>query len=205
MKLNKDLLKTEYAKVWKTDSKMIDYCVNKTAAVAELPDGGLITVDKEIIENRFCFGEQGFDYDEAQAEAQNARTNANYFKSENMRVFSDILESLHEAANADSYEKLIIFPARYYSQTKDCKFRGMRFERLTKIIDACGCSVCLSELPGKEFEYNGQNCHVATREEMLPIIAAYTEAAKAHEKKIDAYLKRYGLSKVHAWTYWIDA
>ena len=51
----KDLLMREYAKVWK-DRRMVDYCVKKASAVAELPGGYIVVVEKQPIETRFCFG-----------------------------------------------------------------------------------------------------------------------------------------------------
>ena len=38
-------------------------------------------------------------------------------------------------------------------------------------------------------------------EELKTIKAAYCEAYEAHKVKVDRYIKRYGTSKVHAWTY----
>lgn len=36
------------------------------------------------------------------------------------------------------------------------------------------------------------------------IIAAYEEHHRKHCKKVETYLKRYGLSEVKTWTYWVD-
>ena len=46
---------------------------------------------------------------------------------------------------------------------------------------------------------------VAAVEELAIIRAAVQSAATAHEKRVETYLKRYGTSKVHTWTYWRDA
>ena len=58
----KEMIRSEYAKVWARDQKMVDYCAGKVAAVAILNDGLVYPVDKQKIETRFCFGESGYDY-----------------------------------------------------------------------------------------------------------------------------------------------
>ena len=184
--VDKDLLRAEYAKVWPRNEKMVRFCVDKAAAVAVLPDGGLIVIDKRTIETDFCFGESGYDYEDAQHMAAHARSSAEYFKRENMRGALELVNDLRDALAGVGRYSLIIREAAYYSQTPDCLLRGYRFEDLF-----------VHELPPRS--------RVATPEETRIIIAAAEAAAAAHEKKVDAYLKRYGTSKVRAWTYWRDA
>lgn len=205
-KTEKEMLRTEFSKVWK-DQKMTDYCTNKVAAYAELPDGKIITVDKEKVDTSFCFGESGYDYDEAQDMAAHARKSQEYFKAENMKHFNGWINDLTETVNngKDGSYVLVINPRNYYRQTDDCKLATIRFFRLSEVIDACGGSVYLNELPGKRVTIYGTEYTIATKEEIQIILAAYKEAAEAHEKKINSYLKRYGMSKVHTWTYWRDA
>ena len=102
---------------------------------------------------------------------------------------------------------LAIENTQYYTQPEDCRLAKIDFYKLSKVLDDCGGSAYLEELPGKEiFEKgSGRNYRIADKEEIEKILEAYKEAAAAHEKKIDAYLKRYGTSKVDAWTYWVDA
>lgn len=202
---DKAAIRSEFAKAWSTP-KMVDYCTNKVAAVATLPNGDIITVDKQSIETRFCFGESGYDLDDAAAMAAHARTSSEYFKRENMKHFTEWLHDLDDAADRDGRYKLIIYTGGTYTgQTDDCHLRTVDFARLNEIIDACGGSCHLDELPGKALTIRGRACRIATAEEIGIIRAAYETAAKAHEKKVNAYLKRYGTSKVHAWTYWRDA
>ena len=73
------------------------------------------------------------------------------------------------------------------------------------MLDACGGSAFLEELPGKEITAHGVPGRIATNEELKIIFDAYTEARNAHEKRVDIYLKKYGLTNVHAWTYWREA
>ena len=106
----KDLLREEYTKVWGArDSKMVDYCVNKVAEVAVLPNGELITVDKQTIKKDFCFGESGYDYDDAQAMASYARKSEDYFREKNMAYFNEWLKDLREAVNGGHDYMLLIY------------------------------------------------------------------------------------------------
>ena len=73
-----------------------------------------------------------------------------------------------------------------------------------QVLDVTGPAF-LRELPGTKIRLRGCEGHLATVEEIELILQAYKEAAADHEKKVRSYLKRYGTSKVNAWTYWRDA
>ncbi len=199
----KAIVRTEYEKVWGNDSRMINYCVNKTAQIAILPNDDIIAIEKQHIKKNFCFGENGYDYDEAAACAQRARTSADYFKRENMQGYVRQIEELNNVLNHDD-RYWLLFGISYHHQSEDCRLRNMQFAKDWEIIDACGGSARLDELPGKEITYRQQRCRIATDEEIRIVLNAVQLAAKEHEKKVDAYLKRYGTSKVNAWTYWSE-
>lgn len=206
-KVDRDMLRAEYAKAWK-DPRMVDYCTNKVATVAVLPTTGeIITFDKMSIETRFCFGESGYDAEDARNMAAHARTSCDYFKDENMRAFKQWLDNLEDARTLGGRYALTICGPAYTGQTEDCKLRYIRLERISKVIDDFGGSAFLADLPGQTVTENGsgRKYRIATAEELEAITNACKQAAAAHEKKVDAYLKRYGTSKVHAWTYWRDA
>lgn len=199
----KAMLTEQFKKVW-SNEKMVTYCVNNTATIAKLPNGEIITVEKQGIETRFCFGESGYDYDDALQMAHHARTSEEYFKDENMASFRKWVEELEECKKLDR-SALVIYQKHYTGQTEDCKLASIQIVRMGEVIEACGGCVRLDELPGKEISLWCRDCRIATNEEINLILEAYKEAAKAHEKKVDSYLKRYGTSKVHSWTYWREA
>ena len=206
-KVDRDMLRAEFAKAWK-DPRMVDYCTNKVASVAVLPTTGeIITFDKMSIETRFCFGESGYDAEDARKMAAHARTSCDYFKEENMRAFKQWLDNLEDARALEGRYVLTISGRVYTGQTEDCRLRYIRLERISKVIDDLGGSAFLADLPGQTVTENGsgRKYRIATAEELEAITNACKQAAAAHEKKVDAYLKRYGTSKVHAWTYWRDA
>ena len=203
MKANKEMLHNEYSKVW-SDERMTSYCTNKATTMAILPDGGIVTVEKQKIEKDFCFGESGYDYDDAQRAAEHARTSEGYFFRENMASFNGWINSLEEAKEISGNYMLHIIDRHYFGQPDDCKIRSIQLVRINEILDVTGPAF-LRELPGKQVKLRGCDGHLATLEEIDLIIQAYKEAATDHEKKVRSYLKRYGTSKVNAWTYWRDA
>lgn len=198
-KVNKDLLRQEYSKEWDSQH-MVDYCVNKVAYIVELPNGDIVPIDQQSIKTRFCFGESGYDYDDAANMAHHAMTSQDYFKEQNMGYFRSWIEDIQKT---DRY--MLCICKSYIDQQKDCKLCNVRIERIVDVLEACGGSAYLEELKGKELNIRGCAERVATDEEKELILNGFKEAAKAHEKKVDSYLKRYGLSKVYSWTYWREA
>lgn len=201
-KFDKEALREQFSKAWNSE-RMIKYCTDKTAAAAVLPNGDIITADKQGIKTRFCFGESGYDYDDAARMAQHARTSEDYFRAENMKSFNEWVKDLEELQQETSRYLLIIRDIQYTGQKEDCKLRGLEWVRITDFLDACGGSANLEAVRGQHFDKWGGR--VATPEEIEIILEAYKTARDDHRKKVDAYLKRYGLSKVDSWTYWRDA
>lgn len=200
MKANKEMLTKEFNKVWKKDTGMTKYCTNKAVTMAILPDGGIVVVDKARIEKDFCFGESGYDMDDAIAAADHARSSQEYFLNQNMRAFRSWIRDLEDAKDINGEYRLVIQDNHYIGQPEDCMIRDIQFVRVSKVLEKTGPAF-LKDLYGITFDRG----HLATAEEIDLIIEAYREAAADHEKKVRSYLKRYGTSKVHAWTYWRDA
>ena len=203
MKANKELLHDEFKKIWKKDERMTNYCANKAVTMAILPDGGIVVVEKQGIDKDFCFGESGYDMDDAIESVYVAMTSQDYFLHENMKTFNNWLRDLEDAKSANGNWMLIITDKAYIGQREDCRIRDIQFVRVTDVLEVTGPAF-LNELPGTKITVRGCSGHLATADEIDAIEQAYKEAAADHEKKVKSYLKRYGTSKVHAWTYWRD-
>lgn len=206
-KMERETLSAELSKVWCEGSKMHKWAVGHVAAMAVLNDGTIITVDKQGIEKNFCFGESGYDYDEAQDAARHARTSESYFKSENMKRFNDALRDIEEAKTFDGRYILTYKKKAYSGQGDDCRLGYIEYKRTTEVLEDNGGSAYLCELPGKVMHERGSGSAyiIMTAADIEKVESAYKAAAAAHEKRVDTYLKKYGLSNVHAWTYWRDA
>lgn len=197
--------------VWHGNDRMTDYCVGKVAALAEFPDGSFLPVEKESIEKDFCFGYSLSRYDTESYDAagdmvHHARTSVDYFVDQNMKNFRRYLDALKRQMEEEFPREFCVLTVPYYDQPADSPLKGLSWIRATELLEALGGSAFPSEIPGKTFHWRGHenDVRVPTAEELKIIYDAYEAAAKEHEKKVGSYLKRYGLSKVNAWSYWQD-
>ena len=176
----KEKLSALYAEVWHNDPGMIKHCVGKTLSAFELR-GKVVTVEKCRIQTNFCFGYSlsrydDEDFDRANAMVRHAMSNENYFMRENHK----------EAGYAAEIDRLNDSRWKFYA----------RSEYGTENLYYIGKVRAWEEIPEGAFELTDAEKSIYKSE--------LTAAAKAHHKKIAAYLKRYGLSKVNAWSYWRD-
>lgn len=182
----KELLTQEYSKVWKTDAKMVKYCVNKVSDVAVMSDGSLVVIEKPHIKTSFCFGESGYDIEDAENAAHYAKTSEQYFIDENMRYtyFDREMAYLTNYINGGAGQTPYIYGA-YWDTGYNCKLRNVRFYAYHETAPSDG--------------------KVLSADDAKVLLEAYKSAKAKFEKRLRTYLKRYGLSKVHSWTYWRDA
>lgn len=183
-------LKARYAdalaiEVWKNDQKMVDFCVKKTAHFVELTTGQIVAIEKPSIEKNFCFGYRSTydmeEYEEANRAANYAAKSADYFKSENLRQIDSIIDQLNGKDWAIEYR---IIPA-YYRQPGESILANVRGYYWHD-------------------EY-GRKYPKLEGEDLARILDGYQIVRKSFEKRLDAYLKRYGMSKVNTWSYWTEA
>ena len=155
--------------------------------VVELSNGYLIAIEKPTIEKNFCFGYSDSrydteDFDRANAMANHARTNEDYFLEENRKKLTSQIDALFKY---NCYTRI-----HYCNAPKDTKIRCIEFVS----------------------DYDKWNMSEETKAKLEPlsesdrqlIVDAYREEQKAFDKRLASYLKRYGLSKVNSWSYWQD-
>ena len=178
---------------------LADYCVKECAEVVKLTNGLLVGIEKKKVRTRFCFGysDMGFGptYEEANRECYRAGKDESYFIRENMEEYARMLQNLNMHG--------LTCMAVLCGNTR--QLRGLRIMRISDVLDAVGGSAFLPELKGQELIFNGRTKgYVCTDEDVKLLRDAYERVAASHLKKCRAYLKRYGLSKLTRWTYWID-
>jgi len=154
------------------------YFRDKTEQLVELTDGTIFEIEKPTIETRFCFGESEYDIDEKRAEAAEARTNQTLFKIRNLRGIDEKIKTLKEGPEPGF---------RVWVNTYGGISSHLNIGRDWQIEAVNG--------PTLELDEENRN----------RLLDAYEKVRVRFSKRLDAYLRRYGLSKVHAWTYWIDA
>ena len=193
-KNDKDMLRTEFEKVWhrrdgSVDEKMVKYCIGKTSAYMTIGDR-IVTIDKPDIKKDFCFGYHAniyySDADQADEMADFARTSVEYFVSENLE-WTDANGIMSNVSDGCFPFEPWLDTRRYMSQSDDCKFGCIRWEHWDK--DEWAESQGWRRLTDDELrEY-----YTLAYEEQLKFI-----------KRLKTYLKRYGMSNVRTWTYWLD-
>lgn len=185
----------ELKKAW-DDDKMVKYCSKSTAFVIE-HNSALYGIEKPKIETHFCFshGQNGITTEEenrAEEMANYARESKEYFKNKNLENINRWIERLKKIKEEMGYKwaegshprYMIATGAHYSGQSEDCRLRYY------EIIDT----------------FNGINRgEICNDTELLDkIISGYEEVKKDFTKRLNTYLKRYGLSKVESWSFISD-
>ena len=178
--MSKELIK-RYADIdYPNNKSMNNYILKSTSEVIETSKGYLIRFEKPSIKTRFCFGHgcngisTSEDVKNACNMAQNARTNEQYFIEKN-------LEGINERIK--EYEENNL----YYSDLK------------TGILKSI-----VSENVLNHFRNGIHNEEQVSKQDKELILNTLKSEKTKFEKRLNTYLKRYGLSKIHSWTYLVD-
>lgn len=159
-----------------TNGKDADYYRKWYVGAVKL-HGKFWLIDKPKIDNRFCFHDEGPDYEFYCHLMEDKETRlAEYFKQKNLAGFDRIIDRI-----------------------EDGDYSGDKRVWLEHCYNDGRIGVTWST------HWNDDNLTLCTAEERAQILAATKFGRAMMEKRLDAYLKRYGVSKIHTWTYWADA
>ena len=148
-----------------------DYYKKHSVGAVKL-NGGFYVMDKESIETKLCFADEGPDYDFYRKLMRDEKKLERYFVSENLSGIDSQIELL------EGVEPLMI-----HGPYRDGR---MSFGR-------------------KDYGYGSKDSVDMTKEQRTELAKAYRWKRADFEKRLQTYLKRYGISKLHTWTYWRDA
>ena len=189
----KDELQAAFATIWRNDESMVKHCMKKVDTAVYLSDGSIYYTEKEYIKKDFCFGYSDSDrdtedYDRANDMARYAMENEEYFRDKNL---SGCIDKYNKIRNA----RYLYAHARYMGDDD------------TEPLFVC--LLPLNEPIELAMEYNRWinrklTYKLVSNEDRRLILQANQEHIKHHTKRINTYLKKYGLSKVNAWSYWQD-
>lgn len=184
-------LKQEYAEqiinnsTWRDSKRMQDHCIKNAAWIVKFENGDLVSFDKPSIQKDFCYGYSlsiydSESYDNANRLAENARHDVDNFMKENL---SGIEQKLEAAKNG-----LVCYgDHHWYGDLESCTIKFVQFVKPYDFYnDEEGKYKRLSE------------ADIAT------YIEGIEEVKKGFIKRLNTYLKKYGLSKVNTWSYWRD-
>lgn len=175
------------AEVWHGDKKMVDFCVKEAAYIVELDNGDIIPIKKPRIEKDFCFGYSDSryntdDYDRANNMAAHAKSSESYFLEKNLAGIDETIAILEGDAKKH-WEYYISIP--YSGQPENSQLKHV-----------------FADYWHSDRVQNKPKLEGADRQK---VIEGYKIVRAAFEKRLHSYLKRYGMSKVRAWSYWQDA
>lgn len=185
----KDQYKTLLIDVWGSDEHMVDYCAKKAEVVFKTEKGFFCEVEKQGIKKDFCFGyslssRDTDDYDRANNMAQHMENSLDYFRKENLKKLNDCINFYSDTNNQ------LYFQNHYINQKNNILKNVVSFKYWNEPKD----------IFNKEFK---EYTPVSDKDREL-IVAAYKKELELFTKRLETYIKRYGLSKVHAWSYWQD-
>lgn len=184
----------EWTKVWK-DKSMLDYERKKFSGAVRIQNGGIVYFEKPSIENRFCFHDEGPGYDFYREVTSSEESLAQYFKTKNLADYDKRiggLQSLEHWSCGDDYYGLTWYIVResYSGETAPLNLYAYRALRDSFVRD--NPSICDKAVK-------------MTDADRVTILQGLQRQREKFEKRLDTYLKRYGVSKIHTWTYWADA
>jgi hypothetical protein len=161
------------------DKSDVDYYKKYYVGAIKL-QGGYYLIEKPSIDNRFCFHDEGENYEfYKHLMADKEKRLAAYFKSENLAGFDNKIERITKGEEY-SHDKRVWWKKSYNNGRVELCF----YSSYNRTED--GYTLC-------------------TDEEKAIILKGLQYGRSLFEKRLDAYLKRYGVSKIHTWTYWADA
>lgn len=187
-KPNKKPRKTTQSEDMKEFSELFKtwYYLDHTAEVLKVDKKHFITFDKQDIEKAFCFGwscQGGMTYEEATDMCHNFGEAE--FKAENLKRFDREYKHALEAVEENQ-----ITLGQHYTRGTSEEF---------------GAEIMFIKKRGT---YDDNGDITLSVEESIRLREAYKQKVQdlrdEFEKRLDAYLKKYGLSKIRRWTYCAD-
>ena len=164
-------------------------------------DNYFLLFDKPSIKKEFCFGygQNGVCFDDsdkiASKEANKARSNKDYFIKENLKeINKEIRLIIAYLKNPEDMSEHLDFGYKY-RYNKPFLFHQ---NETTKTICYRFCS------PTQIAESYKNPIRKLTINELRQILKVLKTEKQKLLRRLNTYLKKYGLSKIHSWTYLID-
>lgn len=201
-KIDPALLKeyeSRLSEVW-NDKHMIEWSLKQASSIVKLESGKLFVIDKKNLQKHFCFGYGLNGVTDSESEnrannaAYNARSNSEYFKSENLSEYKSIIKYYKACLENKINETNLKFNGLYASK----HYTG-KCEKLVSLT---------ADETLTRYYYNygklDRDYEPLTIQDIKNVIAAYETELTKLEKRCDTYIKKYGTEKLHVWTYLVD-
>lgn len=157
----------EYVSTQKDADYYRKYCVG----AVKLNDGYYL-MSKPSIETKFCFHDEGPNYEFYKELMADDKKMKEYFIDKNLRNIDIRIDQLQSM-------RPMIITSSWSDNRKSYEEENYRYEREGDVR--------------------------MTEEQRSELVKALQWKRSQFEKRLQSYLKRYGLTKIHTWTYWKDA
>ena len=134
-------------------------------------------IEKPSIENRFCFHDEGPQYEFYKSLMSDDKKLQEYFLKENLHEFDEIIEHITKGDERRQGDKRVWW------------YEGNEHRMYIALDDY--------------WDRDG-NYKLLTEDEKKLLLAGVKFGREMFSKRLQTYLKRYGTSKLHTWTYWAD-
>ena len=189
------------------EGSYLDYMCKTYGLGVRLSSGYVVMAENRPLETRFCFG-HGFcgittqeDEDRAYEAQHNADTNPDYFREENLRELRGMVQALKEGKRE-----------RKWGYKDDCEHVYLQ---KCYIGDSVRRSLYFSPYtlddlksgrirPDYMTNESIQNLTEISDDDKALVTRLYEKALADRTRRVETYLKKYGLSKLTTWTYLSD-
>lgn len=205
--IDKALIK-EYAELYGRGNKGdAEYMEKRTAAVIRLNDGLLVAIEKPRIQKHFCFNRDcnGISTEETEQQADEmaeyASTDESYFLGENLQpILEDYKQFATEEITDEDIRKNYYFNRTKYKSPAVHKKHYLRHDERMAYISFYDDpeKICGGE------DKKPEEARWLEPNEIDEIKKAYKQVIADFKKRLQTYLKKYGLSKLKVWTYYSD-
>ncbi|MCM1577066.1 MAG: antirestriction protein ArdA [Bacteroides sp.] len=173
-------LKAKYERLVAKNDFDLDYVMKKMSNLVMTESGIIAVFEKPRMEVNFCWSDEGPDYENYLYVHKSEERLKEYFLSENLSDYDEKIkdicdnEQIAYIENTGSGYGFVRIAEPYY------------YHRHLEMVRGNNELVILTENDRKK------------------ILAVLKEERAKFEKRLNTYLKKYGTSKLHTWTYWAD-
>lgn len=203
----KAMYMAEMEKLWGGDAGMMKHVAGEFSGAVLLSGGRLLVFKKPRIQTDFCFGYGmgGTSYDEANEMARHAGESEDYFLAQNLADFDKEIEDLE---NLDGRHALLHRKCGWNQKSTlnlwdyIVSNEPLEWFKESQAQDMDGLTRYVNQYHAGQFYYDLEEL---CEDDRAAILAGLRVERAKFEKRLRAYLKRYGTSKLKTWSYWQDA
>lgn len=155
------------------------YWASELLGAVMLSNGYYLLLDKKHIENKFCFYDEGPDYDLYCSLVDDKKKLEKYFINKNI---GDLENDLNEfRSNPDNFILMA-----------DVPYMG-------------ACKLINKDLYQRHYYRDDKKTFSPSPKDVKSIVGGLQYQYDKFKKRLDTYLKKYGTEKIRMWTFWRDA